>query len=234
MNIKIRNTPFKIKNDFYNYQNLTNAELEIKKGRYYVIFQFEGYSTLKNFKNEKLNSNEYLEFIASGDQTIKLKNGTGVVLSKDNKNKNLNKKFQFFGNLKNDAYYVNKPWGYEYWITGKDPLNDVVLKFIHIKKGTKTSLQVHQKKFESNFLVEGEAIFSYSEEIFSIKKAYKINQLEIKEKKVIDVSPLGIHQLESISDIYLLEASTNHLDDVIRLKDDTGRGDGKIESEHQN
>ena len=143
MNIKIRHTPFKISNDFYNYQNLTNEELEIKKGRYYVIFQFEGYSTLKNFKNEKLNSNEYIEFIAATNQKIKLNNGTGVVLSKDNANKNLSEKFQFFGCLKNDAYYVNKPWGYEYWITGKDPLNNVVLKFIHIMKGTKTSLQVH-------------------------------------------------------------------------------------------
>ena len=47
-------------------------------------------------------------------------------------------------------YYSNKlvykPWGYEYWITGKNPMNELVLKFIHIKKGTKTSLQVHQEK----------------------------------------------------------------------------------------
>ena len=68
---------------------------------------------------------------------------------------------------------------------------------------------------------------------FSTKKEYPILEKEINSSTVIDVAPLGIHQLESTSDIFLLEASTNHLDDVIRLKDDTGRGDGKIESEHK-
>ncbi len=234
MNIKIRKCPFKIKNEFYNYENLLNEEVSLKEGFYYLIFQYDGNSSLKNFKTDILKSSEYIEFISSKNQTIKLNSGTAVLLSKEILNKDLSKNHYQFGSLKKDAYFVNKPWGYEYWITGENPINELVLKFIHIKKGTKTSLQVHQEKFESNFLVEGEAILSYSKESFTIKKDYIIDKIQINEKSVIDVSPLGIHQLESISDIYLLESSTNHLDDVIRLIDDSGRGDGKIESEHQN
>ncbi len=234
MNIKIRECPFKIENEFYNYENLINEEVLIKEGYYYIIFQYDGTSNLKNFKKDVLKSLEYIEFISTKNQTIKLNKGTAVLLRKEISNNDINKNHYFFGSLKKDAYFVNKPWGYEYWITGKNPMNELVLKFIHIKKGTKTSLQVHQEKFESNFLVEGEAILSYSKESFTIKKDYIIDQIKINEKSVIDVSPLGIHQLESLSDIYLLESSTNHLDDVIRLKDDSGRGDGKIESEHQN
>ena len=45
--------------------------------------------------------------------------------------------------------------------------------------------------------------------------------------------PVGlVHRVEALTDLVLLEASTTHVDDVIRLEDATNRGDGKIASEH--
>ncbi len=49
---------------------------------------------------------------------------------------------------------------------------------------------------------------------------------------VLHVTPFHIHRLEAISHLTLLEASTNHLDDVIRIQDDFKRDHGRIESEH--
>jgi len=233
MKLKIKTAPFTIKNNFYTYQTLNKEVFYLDKGKYYVIVQFNGESELINFDKKKLLSNQFIELVALDNQGIRLKSGWGVLLEKEIVNKRIDIKFQNVSSIQDCAYYVYKPWGYEYWITGSSPVNEVVLKYIHIKKGTKTSLQVHKFKYESNFLVQGEAIFRYSEEDFSEKRDYPILEKKINASTVIDVAPLGIHQLESKSDIYLLEASTNHLDDVIRLKDDTGRGDGKIESEHQ-
>ena len=233
MNLKIKTAPFYIKNNFYTYQTVGYESISLKKEKYYVIVQFDGKSELINFDRKELLENEFIEFVSSKNQNIKLNCGTCVLLEKEISNHEITKYFQNFSSIHKNTYYVDKPWGYEYWITGAFPKNDIVLKYIHIKKGTKTSLQVHQNKYESNFLVKGKAIFRYSEELFSTKKEYPILEKEINASTVIDVAPLNIHQLESKSDIYLLEASTNHLDDVIRLKDDTGRGDGKIESEHE-
>ena len=169
MNLKLKQAPFNIKNDFYNYKTIDKKGLNLENGRYYVIFQFTGTSILKNFVKEKLFANEFIEFNSSNDQSIYLESGLCVVLDKSIVNKNLDKNHNIFGNLKDDAYYVQKPWGYEYWITGEFPNNELVLKFIHIKKGTKTSLQVHNLKYESNFLVQGNAIFRYSKDACTSK-----------------------------------------------------------------
>jgi hypothetical protein len=36
----------------------------------------------------------------------------------------------------------------------------------------------------------------------------------------------------AITDVVLMEVSTPHVDDVVRIEDDTNRPDGRIESEH--
>ena len=37
----------------------------------------------------------------------------------------------------------------------------------------------------------------------------------------------------STNDLKMVESSTLHLDDVFRISDDSGRGHGKIDSEHK-
>jgi mannose-6-phosphate isomerase len=54
-----------------------------------------------------------------------------------------------------DSQIKYKPWGKEVWLE----LNDYYCyKRIYINKGYRTSLQYHEKKVETNYLISGEAI----------------------------------------------------------------------------
>jgi mannose-6-phosphate isomerase len=134
----------------------------------------------------------------------------------------------------NQLYRVSKPWGYEVWVNGKNHPG-YSLKKIRINKGTKTSLQYHQYKKETNVVYEGKAIFHYKKNK-DIKNddvtSEDIGQENIEAVTSIDVSPNIIHRIESITSILLYEVSTPHLDDVIRLQDDVKRANGKILEEH--
>jgi len=60
-----------------------------------------------------------------------------------------------------------------------------------------------------------------------------IDRIKINPISSVDVVPNVIHRVESISDILLYETSTPHLNDVIRIADDSKRASGRIETEHQ-
>ena len=133
----------------------------------------------------------------------------------------------------NLAKIVNKPWGKEIWINYKkgekvgDEEKLYVMKKLYIKKGTKTSFQYHIKKSETNFLIKG-----LVEAWYEIKP----NQMDIKKLSAgaIWTIPPGVkHRIITLEDVILMEASTPEIDDVIRIEDDTLRGDGRIESEHE-
>ena len=143
--------------------------------------------------------------------------------------------------------FVMKPWGNELWIADgiRTPY---ALKRILFKQGFRSSLQVHQFKFETNYVLSGSGVlqlrkehFNCEEYLASSKKSSLIENavqtledIQIKAGDVIDVKPGQIHRVIAVTDLIFIEASTKELDDVIRLVDDTSRGDGKIESEHGN
>lgn len=143
--------------------------------------------------------------------------------------------------------FVNKPWGNELWIADgiRTPY---ALKRILFKKGFRSSLQVHQYKFETNYVLSGTGILQLREGIFNCKEylaspqqsqlvelAVKtLKDIKIQPGDVIDVMPGQIHRVIATTDLVFIEASTRELDDVIRLIDDTARGHGKIDSEHGN
>ena len=130
------------------------------------------------------------------------------------------------------AKIVKKPWGKEVWINYKkgenigDEEKLYVMKKLYISKGTKTSFQYHLKKTETNFLVKG-----------SVEAWFEIEEGVI-DKKILTAGeiwsiPCGIkHRIITLEDVILLEASTPEVDDVIRISDDTFRGNGRIQSEH--
>ena len=122
---------------------------------------------------------------------------------------------------------VNKPWGRERWIAYDPDKLTYVLKIIEIKKGTKTSLQYHEKKNESNFLDKGEALLHFHDENGNLQTK------KIGEGTVIHVKAPAVHRIEALTDIRLIEASTPEVDDVIRIEDDSNRSHGRIESEHK-
>jgi mannose-6-phosphate isomerase len=131
-----------------------------------------------------------------------------------------------------DIYKVTKPWGHELWISGEHP--GYAFKQVFVKKPTRTSLQYHNFKQETNVLIEGEAILHYNaagvrnEDVGEAETG----QTPLSPISALDISPPTLHRLEAITDITLYETSTPHLDDVIRVQDDARRSDGRIAAEH--
>jgi mannose-6-phosphate isomerase-like protein (cupin superfamily) len=118
---------------------------------------------------------------------------------------------------------VYKPWGEEEWLE----LNDrYCYKRIYINAGYKTSLQYHNLKLETNYLIEGEA------EIWLENDAGDMERTSITAGDFFTVTPPRRHQISAITNIILQEVSTPEVDDVIRIDDEFSRGNGRILSEH--
>jgi mannose-6-phosphate isomerase len=132
-----------------------------------------------------------------------------------------------------DIYKVEKPWGYELWANGQHPC--YALKCIFIKAGTKTSLQYHNLKQETNVLFQGSAKLHYKHNDVpnDLVTPIDITTVMLEPVSSVDVVPLTLHRIEAVSDILLFETSTPHLDDVIRIQDDSVRPNGRLASEHK-
>lgn len=123
---------------------------------------------------------------------------------------------------------VEKPWGEELWINGRHPT--YAFKRIVLHAGNRTSLQYHEFKRETNLLFEGQARLHFDTVAGGHDGPYKSEPIE--SIGVIDVTPGILHRIEAVTDVTLFEVSTPHLDDVIRVSDDSNRADGLIASEH--
>jgi hypothetical protein len=109
---------------------------------------------------------------------------------------------------------VEKPWGYEIWYAWTD---QYVGKIIHVNRGGKLSRLYHLQKDVTSYLLKGK---------LRLTKGPDADHLTITE---IDAGhqwrnrPGEIHTIEGVEDSDVLEVSTPHLDDVVRLKDNYGR-----------
>jgi len=144
-----------------------------------------------------------------------------------------------------DNKVVRKPWGKELWIAD-GTTTPYALKRILFLAGNRSSLQFHRTKQETNYVLSGSGIFSLSkspiiyEEYMNnkdgaefIKSIHEsLQEIRLEPGVVIDV-PIGyVHRVSAITNLTFIECSTAQLDDVIRIEDDTNRGDGRIDSEH--
>lgn len=109
---------------------------------------------------------------------------------------------------------IEKPWGEEIvWAL----TNDYVGKIINILPGQRLSLQYHEKKEETVYVLEGKLCIWVSEDE---------NKIILNEGASYHVNPGQIHRFGSLpnsSGCKIVEVSTNHLDDVVRIKDDYNR-----------
>jgi quercetin dioxygenase-like cupin family protein len=109
---------------------------------------------------------------------------------------------------------VEKPWGHELiWARTER----YVGKILHIKQGHALSLQYHNLKDETVFLLSGRMRFQTGES----EKALQDRVLEAGES--FHITPLMRHRMIAETDCDVLEASTPELDDVVRLEDRYGR-----------
>ena len=103
---------------------------------------------------------------------------------------------------------VEKPWGFEnIWAeTG-----EYVAKMLHIEPKQRLSLQYHENKEETVYVLEGTLLNWTDEE--SPPQKYNPGQ-------VLHVEPNQVHRFGAGKEfVRLMEVSTPHLDDVVRLAD---------------
>jgi mannose-6-phosphate isomerase-like protein (cupin superfamily) len=116
-------------------------------------------------------------------------------------------------NIQAKPYKIEKPWGYEL-VWANTPF--YIGKILFLKAGTRSSLQMHVKKDETMFLSKG-----------SVKLELPDNndekEIKLKEGDSVRILPGIKHRIYALTDAYIYEVSTPHMDDVIRFQDDYGR-----------
>ncbi len=112
-----------------------------------------------------------------------------------------------------DPKRVPKPWGYEliFAKTGR-----YCGKILHINRGESLSLQYHEMKEETLFVVTGELKLT-------IEVDGDRRELSLRTGQAFHIPPRMIHRMEAIEDTDVAEVSTPELDDVVRLEDRYGR-----------
>lgn len=112
---------------------------------------------------------------------------------------------------------VEKPWGYELIWAKTDRY---VGKILHIEAGHKLSLQYHEIKDETIYILSGEM------DLILVENGNEV---------VLNMSPGDyrhlptgtVHRMAAVKTCDVLEVSTPELDDVVRIKDEYGRAEGK-------
>jgi len=108
---------------------------------------------------------------------------------------------------------INKPWGHEE-IWAHVP-NKYVGKFLVVLPNQSLSVQYHKNKTETMTLISGEIFLHIKEGDQEIIHNLKHGSYTI--------DPGVIHWITTINGGTVCEVSTDHLDDVVRLKDKYGR-----------
>ena len=110
--------------------------------------------------------------------------------------------------------YVEKPWGHErVWALNRHYAG----KILFIKAGESLSLQYHEIKDETIRIASGRMRF---------RAGPSVDRLEthiLDPGMSYEIPPRVVHQMEAIDDCTVIEVSTPHLTDVVRLEDRYGR-----------
>ena len=110
---------------------------------------------------------------------------------------------------------VPKPWGHEtIWASTEHYAG----KILHITAGQALSKQFHRVKDETVYLLSGELKYYVQAD-----GSDRPEDVRLKSGEAFRITPGTIHYMEAVTDCDVLEASTPHLDDVVRLQDRYGR-----------
>ncbi len=132
-------------------------------------------------------------------------------------------------NSKGSMKKIEKPWGHEViWASSLDQ-DGYVGKLLFIKAGHRLSLQFHEKKEETIFVKSG---ILYVESIGRVIDRLNVDSLLEDGKKITKLYPGDVlhiprymsHRfMANETNVELIEVSTKHLEDVVRIEDDYGR-----------
>ena len=119
---------------------------------------------------------------------------------------------------------VEKPWGREIWYADQSAYAGKVLE---VKQGRRLSLQYHERKTETLYLLSGKVLLTFrpiaSGETPSASLVTAADQRVWLPGQALHVPVRTIHRFEALEDSVLLEVSTPDLTDVVRLQDDFSR-----------
>jgi mannose-6-phosphate isomerase len=105
---------------------------------------------------------------------------------------------------------VEKPWGYELIWAETD---EYVGKILHVTAGEALSLQYHKIKDETLFLLRGRILLQAG------RLADELIDYRMLEGQSFHIPTGTVHRMIAETDCDILEVSTPHLDDVVRLED---------------
>jgi mannose-6-phosphate isomerase-like protein (cupin superfamily) len=110
---------------------------------------------------------------------------------------------------------VPKPWGHEtIWARSER----YVGKILHINAGHELSVQYHNRKDETIYLLSGQIVYRVQNTRDNI-----LDDVQLKVGESFRITPGTIHQIVALTDCDVLEVSTPEIDDVVRLSDKYGR-----------
>lgn len=109
---------------------------------------------------------------------------------------------------------IEKPWGKEEIIEVNDAY---MVKRLTMLKGHRCSVQYHNFKRETIYVLSGRL------NILSGEKGQPLVSKIYGPNETITLPTGLVHRMEGVEDCVYLEASTPHLDDVVRIEDDYNR-----------
>jgi mannose-6-phosphate isomerase len=114
-----------------------------------------------------------------------------------------------------DPQKVEKPWGWELiWAL----TDDYCGKILFVKAGESLSLQFHNVKDESWYVLEVRARLELGQAGEGM-----LEEAVIAPGEAFRFRAGTVHRVTALEDTRILEVSTPHLDDVVRLEDNYGR-----------
>jgi len=108
---------------------------------------------------------------------------------------------------------TDKPWGYEL-LWARSP--KYAGKILHVSRGESLSLQYHEKKDETQYVLTGRIRLE-------VEENGAMTERELSPGDAYHLPPGTKHRITALEDADILEVSTAELDDVVRLEDRYGR-----------
>lgn len=113
---------------------------------------------------------------------------------------------------------IEKPWGWElHWVADGKPYMG---KIIHVNAGARLSLQTHDQKTESWYLLNGRG-----KVIWEAEAGGELIETELETGKGYSCEVGQKHRLAGITDCDIIEVSTPEIGTTFRLEDDYKRTD---------
>jgi len=109
---------------------------------------------------------------------------------------------------------VAKPWGWELHWADTDLY---VGKILHVNEGEALSLQYHEQKDETICVLSGEMTLVVGPDEDSLE------EITMTPSDAFRIRPGVVHRMVAVTECDILEASTPHLTDIVRLEDRYGR-----------